>query len=318
MKLFIDAIPNPWNTWDKDLWKETQNLDRKPSDFLITPNEHEADVVMIEHKEGDTYSNLQGKKFVFLVDGEIANADIDYLTTITTPMIEKNLALILTDSVTAIDGFKGIASRWNKPTRVPINMVYDGSPKVTDGGFTITCNGERTRDNLASVLKTYFAMCLYEDPEHEGELVCMQDVDIFSAQDLPFETFNNVHFHGLQPNPKMFKKIANSKLFISPYNGSGVPMNVVDAVMLGTPALVRDTEVNRSIFNWEECCFYRDDKELAKNIKFFSEIKTSDPKYVRIVKDQFDSISEGGGMLAKDSLHNLTKILTERFGNGKL
>ena len=308
MKLYIEAKPHPWVTWDKDLWKVAQR--KKVEYFDITSIENDADAKMVEYTpELLDQPLIDGKKYVLYVE-DISEKEAKIVSDAVT-LLKRNVK-ILSDSIAIIDMFKKFGVnvyRWNKPTRVNSNFEYKDQFEIMNktGGFTITTNGSRTSDNLSEILRTYFAMCLVDDPEHEGELKCMQDVDIFSAYALPFETFNNVHFHGLQPNPKMFKVIKNSKLFISPYNGNGVPINAIDSVLLGTPILVRDTEVNRSIFNWDDKCFYSDEKELAKKIKFFSDISVDDPEYIKIVENGFYAL--GKTHSASKSLMDLIYIL---------
>lgn len=284
MKVYLESKLHPWVTWDSDLWSSDPNS-------TFTSVQSEADWQVLEWEPDEVGEN--GKNIAWYIES-ISDAEIKDFIESQYPM--HPLPLVLSDSVDVIqrfeeEGWQHIA-RWNKPTRVSPKMWYSGpvDTESKNGGFVITSNGGRAKDNLNEILKTYFAMCLQDDPEHEGELTCMQDVDIFSAYELPFETFNNINFHGLQPNPKMFKKIKSAKLFISPYRGDGVPINAIDAIMLGTPVIVRDTEVNRSVFNWDDRCFYKTEEELAKKIKFFSEVETTDEEYQRIVNDGYNAM----------------------------
>lgn len=305
MKVYIDAKQDPWVTWDKELWKASQNLKQKG--FEITSIEHDADIIFLEWEVDMDWRPSSDQKYILFV-GTVKEAE----NALACVAPFRQNVLILSDSVKVLDYLQGedIASaRWNIPSRVTGHFVYTDHLDTHNktGGFVITCNGQRQEDNLTEILKTYFAICLQDDKQKEGELTLLHDVDIFSAQELTFETFNNVTFQGLQPNPKMFKMIKNAKLFISPYKGTGVPFNAIDAWMLGTPAIVRDTEVNRSIFNWTDKCFYKDEKELAKKIKFFSEIPVTDPDYIRMVDDGFNAIK--GTHYVSNSLLDLIYLL---------
>lgn len=316
MKLYLEAKPEPWITWDKDLWKASQNISRKTSDFTITSMEQDADVIMLEYYPELEYRFSSDQRYVLYIESIEGWQCQD--------MIEKWLPVIknvtfVSDSVEVIAMFDNftegnnniVCHRWNRPTRVPPRQLYTGDLDcmAKDGGFVITSNASRVEDNMTEILRTYFAMCLQDDDTNEGELKLMHDVDIYSAQELPFETFNNIHFHGLQPNPSMFKMIKNAKLFISPYRGDGVPINAIDAVMLGTPVIVRDTPANRAVFNWNEKCFYKNEEELAKKIKFFSEISYTDQEYLRIVNDGFDAVRQSHSV--SNSLSSLIHILQE-------
>jgi len=312
MKIYIETKPHPWVTWGHDLWKQNQNT---KTAVKIVSVKSQADTIMIEYDENDETFNIgDEKKLIIYV--ESATIDGTYKLLELLEQKSKDDVLILSDSLPIISELAAhnwTVYKWNKPTRVPEHLLYVDHVETMNktGGFVITSKGDRTKDNLGEILKTYFAMCLTDDPDNEGQLVCMQDVDIFSAYDLPFETFNNINFHGLQPNPKMFKFIKNAKLFISPYQGDGIPINAVDAVMLGTPVLVRDTETNRSIFNWDERCFFRDDMELAKKIKYFAEIDVNSPEYVDLVRCGYNAIKWSHS--ASISLIDLDNIIMEKW-----
>jgi hypothetical protein len=109
----------------------------------------------------------------------------------------------------------------------------------------------------------------------------------------------------------MFKVISNAKAFISPYCGTGMPMNAIDAVLLGTPALVKDTPKNRSIFLDDDRLFYANEEQLAKNIKYFSEVSPTDDGYVKLIDGGIKKLSP---WLATNSLRALIYVL--RGGDG--
>lgn len=307
MKLYIHPPTAPWVTWDKDLWKSTNNI-IVPEYFHIVSSQIDADVVMYEYGYEEPYASH--RPTITYVE----SLEYDELNKFIATMRESQ-SLVLTDSfplyteLLPVDDIECLM--WNKPSRVPPKMLYSGADETVkkSGGFVTTCNGQRTKDNFVEVLRTYFSMCLKDGKD--GELELMEDLRIFSAQELPFQTFNNVYFEGLKPNPQMLKVIKQSKLFISPYNGFGVPISAVDAVMLGTPILVRSTEANRATFNWSDECFYADTVEFAQKIKKFSDMSVQDDEYLRIVEDGFNAIY--GKKYAGNSLDELIRIIDERF-----
>ncbi len=317
MKIYLEAKPEPWITWDKDLWKESQSLINNYGDFEITSMQANADIIMAEYYPGcDIPIRLvhATKPHIIYVESLEGDEIDDFIIKMRGEvMVGGKDVVIATDSVELCDTLKDRTIipvvRWNRPTRVPNKMIWDEQSFNRSGGFTIVSAGDRLEDNMSEIMKTYFAICLHgEGDDNEGEMLkLMHDVDIFSAQDIPFEVFNNVYFHGLQPNPKMFKKIKNSRLFISPYNGPGVPINAIDAITLGVPVIVRDTISNRAVFNWNDKCFFSDERELAQKIKFFSDISTDDPEYQRIVTDGFEAVREAYSV--SNSLKSLIYII---------
>jgi len=177
-------------------------------------------------------------------------------------------------------------------TGVPSSMWHDKSVIDNKCGFSIVVDGKKYSDELTKMMRVYFSMCLKDDPENDDGLLCMDDVNIFSATDLPFETFNNVYFQGLQPNPKMYNAIKNSKVFMSP--SDEIPWTAIDALFLGTPIIIKDTGGNgaasfaKVIF--PQSSFYKDEVELAQKIKYFSDISVTDPEYIKLVNDGFDFV----------------------------
>ena len=312
MKIYLEAKPEPWVTWDKDLWKESQNVLEDYGDFEITSLQTEADIHMYEYYPGFTMKGFNPNVSYIVFVESLEDDEFREMMLIFHPMFSSGMDLMFaTDSVEFYDRIRAEGYpviRWNRPSRVPKKMVWDGESFDRSGGFAITCAGDRLEDNLAEILKTYFAICLHGESGKEGEeLVLMHDVDIFSAQELPFEVFNNVYFHGLQPNPKMFRKIKTCRLFISPYNGDGVPINAIDALMMGVPVIVRDTVSNRAVFNWNDKCFFSNEQELAQKIKYFSDVSTDDPEYRRIVTDGFEAVREAYSV--KNSLLSLIYLV---------
>jgi hypothetical protein len=156
---------------------------------------------------------------------------------------------------------------WAKPTRVPEKLLLKNNmdfPHKKTEDFMIMVNAKKDEEGLVEAIRTYFSMCMYETKE--GDILGGNKLNVFSAQDLPVEPFNNVIFHGLQPNPIMFKELARSKLFISPCSGPP-SINIIDAIMIGTPVLIKDTDHNREFFGLTDTAYYRDEESLARAIK---------------------------------------------------
>ncbi len=308
MKLYIHSPTVPWVTWDKDLWK-AMNDDRAPKGFHIVTSQADADIEMYEY-------GYESPSFTKPTIAYVESLEYDEIDQFALTMRATN-TLVLTDSFPLYNTLRAInglnVDLWNKPSRVPAKLLYAGPEDIAkkSGGFVVTCNGQRTKDNFVEVLRTYFAMCLKDGKD--GELELMEDLRIFSAQELPFQTFNNVYFEGLKPNPQMFKAIKQAKLFISPYTGDGVPLTAIDSVLLGTPVLVRNTEANRATFNWSDECFYSGTVDFAQKIKRFSDMSVTDDEYLRLVEDGIDAIYRTKNI--GKSLRELDSIIDERFGH---
>jgi hypothetical protein len=309
MKLFIEPSEHPWVTWDKELWKAASSLSTNEK-FTIVTSFFDCDAVMVAPKDINKYVQDLDHRMLILYAESLEEFETEKPSKTDPDIIMSNLVVLSPDKRVR-DLFIPTATptyEWSAPSRVRPQSLATVAMK--DGGFVITCNCAKSPE-LPSVIKTYFAMCLNEDTENWGVLTCMQDVDIFSAQELGFEPFNNVHFQGLQPNAKMFKVISNAKAFISPYCGTGMPMNAIDAVLLGTPALVKDTPKNRSIFLDDDRLFYANEEQLAKNIKYFSEVSPTDDGYVKLIDGGIKKLSP---WLATNSLRALIYVL--RGGDG--
>lgn len=172
-------------------------------------------------------------------------------------------------------------------TNVQPHLWYDGTINK-NGSFTITTNGEKHGKELGEMIRSYFSVCLKDDPENDG-LICMEDVNIFSHTELPFETFNNVFFQGLQPNPKMHRMIKQSKVFMSP--NRDFPRVAIDAAFLGTPILIPASTKNYLMLS-SKCgmCFYKDETDLAEKIRYFSDIDVESSEYKTLVEECFKSV----------------------------
>jgi len=278
MKLYIEGKREPWDTSPNQLWYASKNFGGE-IDIVTSPdnadvkmytyynhilawiNPHNVDVLFIESLDENDMEEFK-KDFNCFVNCKLV-------------LVESPELQDMINELNILD--KSKISIWNKPTRVNESFIPINNNERTND-FVIVCNASRYPDKLAEVVKTYFAMCLKDVPDGEdGELIEVNSVDIFSAQELPFEVFNNIRFNGLQPNPIVIKTIARASLLISPYNGNGVPQSVVDALLLNTPVLIRDTKTNREIFHFlNERCFYKTEKDLAKGISYFMDHSKED------------------------------------------
>lgn len=265
----IIGQPHPWKKWDVDLYKEIVKDGRYTvgleHGMLETPD---SDWIIMEWYSKSVQLSDKGNILLFANVNEYTE-----LQELIKEVDGKNNVYILAPTKKIYDHLKlyGISTfRWLPPVKSEVYR-FEGPKKGYDG-LSIVCNAARTVDNLAEIVRTYFATCLIEEPEYEGELKCLQKLDIFSHVDLPFEVFNDITFHGLQSTPKMLQLVSNSRAFISPYSGIGVPLINFDVEKMGVPMILRDTETNRELF--PHANFFNNEEELAKAIKFYAENNT--------------------------------------------
>lgn len=246
MKLHVFDRQVPWITLEKQLWEYYSKTSYNNDLEIVSPTN--ADAVLLEWTDGITLDDKYWKeKPIFLFVGSLDEHQVESFTGF---LKTSNIAMVLSDSIPVCDmlyDLLGINTRlWYRPSKVQAKLMYNGT-QVKTNDISIVCNGERYVDNLAEIIKAYFSVSLIDDGE---QLVSPEHaVNIFSAQEIPFDVFNNIRFNGLQPNPLVLSYIRRSKLFISPYRGNGLSSNIIDAIMLGTPVMLRDTNENRRIFD---------------------------------------------------------------------
>lgn len=302
VKVFLDATLHPWVTWDKQLWVELNSTG--PHSFEIVTKRKDADIIFKEWYPQFDYDCI-GDNTCFLYVDSIEDNEIKKFKKGVTKS-NTNIIIVCETSEVAkvIEGLGFGSLLWRKPMRVPEKMFFNGSVHTGKNENIITVsNASRYIDKYAEVVKAYFNVCL-EDTEHG--LDAKNNLEMFSAQEPPIEPFNNVHFNGLQPNPALFKEIQKSKLFISPYDGNGIPISAIDAVYLGTPILVRDTPVNRRHFHWDSNLLFSGYEDLSRKIKYYNELDISSEEYYNHVERNFNSIAD---FSVKSSLNNLNRII---------
>ena len=174
-----------------------------------------------------------------------------------------------------------------KTTNVYKRDWYDGELHNNKNGFIVVGDAKKYGNEIGKILKSYFSVCMKED-EKDGLLIG-DNVNIFSAAELPFETFNNVYFQGLQPTPKMHRMIKDSKVLISP--NPNLPRVAIDASFLGTPILIRESEINKSVFGkCSDRCLYIDEDDLSEKLKWFSEIDINSNEYKNLVEFCYECV----------------------------
>lgn len=261
----------PWQTWHVELQKEiNEQLARNVGKLEISSRREYCNLHMIEWEEGITKLPDDDLPIFFYMEQLDAFSDLIDLV-----RDRKHRVYVLTESTEvyqAAESFGLNAHYWAKPPRVPKHKYFNvrENHKEREPSFTLISNVSRNEDNVPEIIKTYFAMCLYET--EDGEMLSNHDLNIFSAYELPVEPFNTVYFHGLQPNPIMFKTLEKSRLFISPYAGKSVSTNILDAIFIGVPVLIKDTQTNRESFDLSDDSYYFETKDLAKKIKKFKEM----------------------------------------------
>lgn len=302
MKIYLESRKHPWIMWPISLWRESNKL----KDGIITSKKSEADIYVIEYEDGLDF-NFEKPTYIYVES--IEKNTLDELK----EKFNDSTIKFISDSISVAKKIEENVSQcylWIKPTRVPELLWYKGDGKslfnIKEENFIMVGNGSRLIDNMRDVIKVFFKVCLKKD--EDGFIEFTNDLDIFSAQDLKFEPFNNIYFHGHQPNPMLFSKIKTSKLFISPYDGNGVPISAIDAAFLGTPVIVRNTETNRTCFPWRDYNFFSDNKELGNILKYYSNIDKSSSTYlIDIIETNYNQVVKT--FTPSNSYKNLLEII---------
>lgn len=312
-KIMFSLTPSskPWQTWHVELQKEiNEQLARNVGKLEISQRREYCNLHMVEWEEGITELPVGNAPIVFYMEQPEAFSDFIKLVE-----DDKHRVYVLSECVEVLNAMVNFGIEgyyWAKPTRVPKNYWFNmENPQDRETLFTVACNASREQDNIVEIIKTYFGMCLYET--EDGEMLNNHDLEIFSAQELPVEPFNTLRFMGLQPNPLMFKRIRKSILFISPYNGTSVPSNVLDAIFLGTPVLMRDTPSNRAAFDLDSSAFFSTSKDLARRIKTFKEI--SEDEINDIAEENLNRILDTCNYDPEVALENLRGIIEKEILN---
>ena len=262
MKIEIKPSENPWNNLHATLYYGAKDID----DISFVNSNGDASLIIWTNESEDISFN-KNRTLIYVEQEENLSRLINLVK-------GRNDITILSDCIEVlhdVGDFMIDNEYWIKPTRVPNNLWYNpDSPQHRHDTFSLTSNASRAKDNISEIIKTYFGMCLYET--EDGEMLNNYNLEVYSAQELPVEPFNTLMFMGLQPNPIMHNAIRKSKLFISPYNGTSIPISVVDAIFLGTPVLMRDTITNREVFGLPDNAYFYRKKELAQKIKLYKEM----------------------------------------------
>ena len=304
-KIFITQRPHPWVTWGNQLYVHDRNAVTIKPDF---------DAIIIDWFDGISDSdvhdkiNLAEKSSPMIVVYMEDLVEFDFLLGFH-KTYNSNFTVLSEneDVLTACKNFHINHNFWMKPTRVSSGYQF-GFPWVSfrTMDFITICNASREEDNLPELIKTFFAMCLYE--AEDGEILGSNDMEIFSAQELPVEPFNNVRFNGLQPTPIVIKALKRSSLFISPYGGPTISINIIDAIMAGTPVLIKDTKANRTL-GLDEDRYYSDQKSLAKAIKWYKLYNGSELD--EIAKENFIKFKQRENVSVEGSFNRLMEILNK-------
>ncbi|MBU1082734.1 MAG: hypothetical protein KKB59_19770 [Spirochaetes bacterium] len=284
MKVYLESKPVPWVTWDIQLWKENQ---QDKSQIEIVTSVSNADVVMYEWWNDEFVNSLPVNKPIIIYLESLDKASV---TPFLSHISNIQTCLVCSDSARVIQVLKenGVAAvKWHRPTRVPKNDHFSCPDDllIKNNDFVTVCNAERYTDNFAEIVRAYLTVL------SKNEALFDHNYDIFSVQPLPFEPFNTIRFNGLQANPYVFRTLKRAKVIISPYNGTGIPISAIDAAIVGTPVLLRDTEANRSVFTWNKMSYFSNEKELAEKFKYYINISPTSADYLTMVQNNFTDVS---------------------------
>lgn len=200
---------------------------------------------------------------------------------------------------------------WTKPSRIPIQRYYEkwwDKEEERTKNFICISNASREEDNIVELIQAYFRH--YIDQTEDGELVRGGgELNIYSAQELPIEPFNTIRFNGLQPNPIVFKDLKRSKLFLSPYNGPTASINIIDAIMIGVPVIIKDTKYNRKFFGLPNDSYYKDRKQLEIHIRRFRDMEMKEVN--EIAKRNYITFKHRENVSIEGSFERLLEILNK-------
>lgn len=250
MKCYVNRRLDPWSVWTIQIQNYADKIE-----YVTDPSE--ADVIIEDTQSEALYST---KPRVFYLNDE------DHIEFVRWK--DEDQFIVTTEFLKAALYCKGIEDRrihiWIPPCR-----EYTPSRLPCTGDFVLVSNGDKPRDNIAEVVKAFLEFSIGDmDSIVEGK----NNLHLFSAYEPLIEPFNNIKFHGLQPNRVLMREIRSSILAISPYRGLGRPSLIQDALVAGTPPLIVDTQTNREIHHYlPDWCFYTPDNLVEKMNRIFDE-----------------------------------------------
>jgi len=284
MKINILASHEPWTTWQQALYKSNTDL------FLYSDLFRHNIVNLVEwrydvHPYLEEFFTMNKNIQVVLYVGSITDDHVPYLNEAIGCISPQPIILVPNREVgRTISNHCSLGYiYWSPPSSIPDKMVWDGGEVLnkTDD-FIVVSNVEKREDKIEEIVKAFFSTCMEET--EDGELIGNNDLHIYSAQELPVEPFNNLYFNGLQPNPIVYKHIKRAKLLISPYAGNGFSMSVFNAIKLGTPVLIKETNASLDTFGLPDDRFFITQKELKSKLKYFSELDFTSKEYHGIIE----------------------------------
>lgn len=245
-KLYIEDIPAPWITWDKDLYKEQERTHntiedtRKFYGIELIPNPWDADIFFINRDAVDIRDPIFiGKKVYLFIETIEPNAqhelevlqDVKYANDHGWTLVTESL---LTYSKFNSAGLKNDPWLWRRPSRISIEQMMDEIPLIERNNEIISIlDASHPLSHIADLVKAYLGAFVILRDEYGIKPV----LRIFSHTDLPFEPFNEVVFEGFQSPKKVIKALKKAKLFIWPSEVETYPNPLMEAVQLGVAGL---------------------------------------------------------------------------------
>lgn len=279
IKLYIEDLPHPWLTWDKDLWILQESKKSSPEcnvsfyNIELTTSPWNADVFFINRDAVNIRDKIFKNKRVFLfIDtiGPDPQHEIQCVQDVT--YANDNNWILVTESLSAYDKLNSIGLKndpwlWRRPSRINAKRMFNEVPldkrecKITavfDVGYPLS--------HVADLVKAYLSSFIILRDDYNIEPI----LQIFSAAELPFEPFNEISFEGFKSNKIVHDEVSKSQLFIYPSEKETYPNTMIEAVQLGVPCLQylpKNTTLKlHKPFNDMSHIYWHDTEELSRKI----------------------------------------------------
>lgn len=277
LKLYIEDSPDPWISWDKDLFK-MQHLSKGTDDDLVqfygieqVPTPWDADILFLNENEVNFRDPLLNDKEVFLFVPELKRSGEEELRILNVARhAESRGWTMVTESLNLYA--KLLAANmtkepwlWWRPSRVNDDYLIDHEWKSLDE-IVAVFDAADPLGHAHDLIKAYLGAYMTLRDDHGIEPI----LRIFSHTELPFEPFNEIQFEGMVPNKKLIKAIQRAKLFIFPAETENYPNPLAEAVQLGTPSFYYWPEktplMRHDVFPDDKFGKYKDAEELTQKI----------------------------------------------------
>jgi hypothetical protein len=330
VKLYIAGRVDPWAMWGNHIIKIHMKIGNKEQVELV----HDpwvADSILMDFyaPENSDFVTWDKKIYdnIFVFMREYFGKD--QLKTLDNLALNCKQLVILVESNIILeemkmDGCTANIKLWNRPAAALVEDTKEYSAWMgkdvekikmmkykKSEDFVLICNASSYEENVAQVVKSFLHVS--NEESEDDNFYGVRNLRIFSATDLPFEPFNNVMFEGLQSNYVLRKAIKNAKLVISTYTGEfGISTQIINAIILGTPVLMKDSKINRGFFySLPNECFFSLEEELLDRIREYAEMDINSPRFNYLSNMKRIWTPEANQLLPKASYNALMKIIYE-------